>query len=38
MEQLKKLVAGLSLRQKIVIVAAVVLTGAALFGVLRWRK
>ncbi len=38
MEQFKKLLTSLSLRQKIVILTAVVISGGALFGVMKWRK
>lgn len=38
MDQIKQLLAGLSLRQKISIVTALVLTGALMYGVLHWRK
>jgi flagellar M-ring protein FliF len=38
MEQLRKLIAALSLRQKVSIVLASVLVGGALFGFVRWKK
>src|ERR1035441_8003325 len=38
MDQLIKLFSGLSTRQRISIVLAVLLTGAAIFGLARWKR
>jgi flagellar M-ring protein FliF len=38
MEQLLKLISGLSTRQRISIVLAAILTGAGIFGLVRWKQ